>query len=74
MDGSNVITRKNFFMKSSNQLEVILFSQYSLKDIRQRELVRWLGTTAQTIIKKQQEKAKKISLPTLKATPAIYLS
>jgi len=61
-------------MKSSNQLEVILFSQYSLKDIRQRELVRWLGTTAQTIIKKQQEKAKKISLPTLKATPAIYLS
>ena len=61
-------------MKSSNQLEVILFSQYSLKDIRQRELVRWLGTTAQTIIKKQHEKAKKISLPTLTATPAIYLS
>ena len=61
-------------MKNNNQVEVILFSKYSFKDMRQKELVRWLGTTAQTIIKKQHEKAKKISLPTLRATPAIYLS
>jgi len=61
-------------MKSSNQLEVILFSQYSLRNQRQRELVKWLGTTAQTIIKRQYEKAKKINLPTLRETPAIYMS
>jgi hypothetical protein len=74
MDASNVKTQKNFFMRASNQLEVILFSQYSLKDVRQRQLVRWLGTTAQAIIKRQLEKAKKITLPTLKGTPAIYMS
>ena len=74
MDGSNVITRKNFFMKSSNQLEVILFSQYSLKDIRQRELVRWLGTAAQSEIGRQLQRTKKVFLKTLKDTPAIFMS
>jgi hypothetical protein len=61
-------------MKYSNQIEVILFSKYSLKDLRQKELVRWLGTTAQSEIARQTEKARKINLRTLKGTPAIYLS
>jgi len=61
-------------MKYSNQLEVILFVKYSLKDLRQKELVRWLGTIAQPVIQRQHEKAKKINLRTLKGTPAIYLS
>jgi len=61
-------------MKYSNQLEVILFSRYSLKDLRQKELIKWLGTTAQSVIERQDEKAKKINLRTLKGTPTIYLS
>jgi hypothetical protein len=31
-------------MKNYNQVEVILFSKCSLRDFRQKELVRWLGT------------------------------
>jgi len=62
------------FMKYSNQLEVILFSKYSLLDLRRKELVRWLGTTAQSVIGRQHEKAQKINLRTLKETPPIYLS
>ena len=65
---------KKIFMKYSNQLEVILFSKYSLLDQRRKELVRWLGTTAQSVIGQQLEKAKKINLQTLKETPAIYMS
>jgi hypothetical protein len=62
-------------MKYSDQLEVILFSKYSsLRDLSQKELVRWLGTTAQSVIGRQHEKAKKINLATLKETPAIYMS
>ena len=61
-------------MKNNNQVEVILFSKYPLRDLRQRELVRWLGIIAQPAIVRQQEKAKKIFLRTLKGTPAIYLS
>lgn len=60
-------------MKNNNQV-VILFSNYSFKEVRQRELVRWLGTTAQSAIDRQQEKAKKLFLRTLKDTPAIYMS
>jgi len=61
-------------MKNSNAIEVILFSIYSFKDMRQKELVRWLGTTAQSVISRQQEEARKLFLETLKDTPAIYLS
>jgi hypothetical protein len=61
-------------MKYSNQLEVILFLKYSLTDLRQKELLRWLGTTAQPVIKRQHEIAKKIDLKILKNTPPIYLS
>jgi hypothetical protein len=61
-------------MKNYSQVEVILFSKYSTTDFRQKELVRWLGTTAQSAIGRQYEKAKKLFLKTLKDTPAIYLS
>jgi hypothetical protein len=61
-------------MKYYHQVEVILFSKFSLHDIRQKELVRWLGTTAQSIIVQQQEKSKKLFLKTLKDSPAIYMS
>lgn len=61
-------------MKNYNLVEVILFSKYSFKDARYKELVRWLGTTAQSAIGCQQEMAKKIFLKTLKGTPAIYMS
>ena len=61
-------------MKHSNQIEVILFSKYSLNDLRQKELVRWLGTTAQTAIQLQHVITKKLHLRTLKDTPAIYMS
>ena len=61
-------------MKNYNQLELVLFSKYSFKNLRQKDLVRWLGTTAQSIIGTQHEKAQKINLRTLKETPPIYLS
>jgi hypothetical protein len=61
-------------MKNYNQVEVILFTKYSLTNMRQKELVRWLGTTVQTTIGHQHAHAKKIILRILKDTPAIYLS
>ena len=61
-------------MKNLNQVEVILFPKYSLKNLNQKELARWLGTTAQSAIGHQHQKAKKIFLRTLKNTPAIYMS
>ena len=61
-------------MKNYNQVEVILFSKYSLNDLRRKELVRWLGTTAQSAIGWQHERAKKIFLRTLKDTPPVYMS
>ena len=61
-------------MKYNNQVEVILFSKYSFKDMRQKELVRWLGTAAQSEIGRQLQKTKKVFLKTLKDTPAIYMS
>ena len=61
-------------MKNCNQVEVILFSKYSPRDLRQKDLVKWLGTTLQSAIGYQREKAKKIFLSILKDTPPIYLS
>ena len=61
-------------MKNNNQVRVILFSNYSFREAGQKELVRWLGTTAQSAIGRQQEKAKKLFLKTLKGTQAIYMS
>lgn len=61
-------------MKNYNQVEVIFFSKYSLTDLRHKEQIKWLGTIAQSAIERQNEKAKKLFLSTLKDTPAIYLS
>ena len=61
-------------MKSNNIIEVILFSKYSLTDLRRKELVKWLGTTLQPAIRQQHDMAKKLLLKKLKDSPAIYLS
>ena len=61
-------------MKNFNQIEIILFSKYSLKDLRQKQLANWLGTTAQSAIHCQQKLAKKVFLTALKGSPAIYMS
>ena len=61
-------------MKNNNQVEVILFSKCSLTNSHQQELVKWLGTTAQSAIRCQHQKAKKLFLRILKYAPAIYMS
>ncbi len=61
-------------MKKYNQVEVILFSKYYFKNVEQKELVKWLGTTVQLAIVCQEDRVKKLFLGTLKNTPAIYLS
>jgi hypothetical protein len=61
-------------MKNINRVEVILFSNYSFKNLSQRELVRWLGTTAQPAIDKQSSTTTKLHLKTLRDTPPIYMS
>lgn len=61
-------------MKNYNQVEVVLFAKYFLKDADQKELIRWLGTTAQSAIGRQRERVKKIFVRALKNTPPIYLS
>jgi len=61
-------------MKYSNQIEVIFFSKHSLQDLLQKELLWWLGTTAQLLVGQQQESAQEIYLRTLEETPTIYMS
>jgi hypothetical protein len=61
-------------MKNYNQVEVILFAKYYLKNADQKELVKWLGTTAQSSIARQQDRVKKLFARTLKNTPPFYLS
>ena len=71
---NHLITYKIKSMKNYNQVEVILFAKYYLQNSDQKELVKWLGTTAQSAIGRQQDRVKKIFLRALKNTPAIYLS
>lgn len=61
-------------MKNYNQLEVLLFAKYSFKDSQQKQLIKWLGTTLQSSIGKQQELAGKLVIKNLRNTPPIYLS
>ncbi len=65
---------KTLIMKNYNQLQVVLFSKYSFGDLRQKDLVRWLGTALQPSIGKQQKIAKKLVLRNLRDTPPIYMS
>lgn len=60
-------------MRYSNQREILL-CKYSRNDVRREELVKWLVTTAQSVIGQQDKKTKKIYLGVLKETPAIYMS
>jgi hypothetical protein len=61
-------------MKNNYLVEVILFSNYTFRDQRQRKLVQWLGAAPQSAIGQQQEKTKKLFLKTLRKTPAIFMS
>lgn len=61
-------------MENNKKVQVILFAKYSFMDLRQKELIRWLGTTLQSSIGKQQKIAKKIVLRNLRDTPPIYMS
>ena len=70
----NDLTDKTSCMKSDKKVEVILFSKYSFADSRQKELVRWVGTTLQSAIAQQEEMINKLFLTKLRNTPKIYLS
>lgn len=61
-------------MKHYNNVEVIFLSNHSTTDSSQKELVKWLTTTLQSVLDKQQASIKKMFLRILKDTPAIYLS
>lgn len=61
-------------MKNNKKVEVVLFIKYSFADPRQKELVRWLGTTLQSVIVGQQLEARRLFLSRLIDTPPIYLS
>ena len=61
-------------MENNNNIEVIFFSKYALKDSRRKELAKWLTTTIQTAIRKQHQRTKKMYLEILKDTPAIFMS
>jgi hypothetical protein len=61
-------------MKKYNQIEVILFSKYYLKDMEQKELLRWLEKIVEPSIVRQEDRTEKLFLATLKNTFPIYLS
>lgn len=61
-------------MNDHNNTEVILFTRFSFKDWREKELIWWLITTGQDEIAQQDTKAKKFYPGNLRNTPAIYLS
>jgi hypothetical protein len=61
-------------MKNIINLEVILVTELSSKDSRQKELVKWLTTTVQFIIEKQHERTRKRSLRIWEDTAPICMS
>jgi hypothetical protein len=61
-------------MKNNNRVEIVLFSNYSCNDVYQKQLIRWLGTTAQPVIDGQFLNAKKLHVKALKDMPPIYMS
>jgi hypothetical protein len=61
-------------MKYSTRFEAVVFLKYSLTDVRYKELVCWLRTTARSTMERQQEKTKKINVHMFKSLPIIYLS
>jgi len=61
-------------MENQNNIDVILLSKDVISKSCKQELIKWLTTTAQTMIGRQRKTAKKLFLLTLRDTPAIYLS
>lgn len=61
-------------MKKYNTIGVILFSRYYLKNLRQKELVKWLSTSVQSVIGRQHDTVKKMFVRAPKVTPPVYLS
>ena len=61
-------------MKHSNQSEEIFFSKYSFEDLRQKQLLRWLVTVAESLRGCQQNSVKKVYLRTLDETHIINMS
>jgi len=61
-------------IKKSYKIEVLLFSKYTSNDPRQRELVKWLGTTLQPFIRHKLGLVQTFTLKTLWETPSFYLS
>jgi len=59
-------------MKSSNDIEVIIVSDYSSSDMAR--LVEWVATTLQSIVKEQTNQTKGMFIGTLKDAPAFFLS
>ena len=61
-------------MKNNNNLEVILFSKFPLKDPHEKELLKWLTTTMQSVIRKQLESTWNRFLWILEDTEPICMS
>jgi hypothetical protein len=61
-------------MRHYNNIEIILVSTQASPRVGQKALVKWLATTLQSIIDKQQQSIEKLFLKLLQDSPAIYLS
>ncbi len=61
-------------MKKDNDIEFIVLPEFFLTCPNQAALLNWLSTTMQPVVAKQQLLAQKLSLKTLKDSPAIYMS
>jgi hypothetical protein len=61
-------------MEYINFVEVLLFPKLCPIDLRQKELIKWLTTTAQSIIEKQLDRNRKLSLRIFDDAPGICMS
>ena len=61
-------------MEYINLVEVILFPKFRPADSRQQKLIKWLTTTVQSIIEKQLDMNKNISIRILNDAPEICMS
>ena len=61
-------------MENNTNLEIILFANHHPANLCRRSILKWLATTVQSAIEKQDEQTEKLSLNILKQTPPIYMS
>jgi hypothetical protein len=66
------IHSKSKKMKHFGNVEVLILSNHSSRD--RQELVKWLGTTLQLVIKKQIDRVNEELIRILADAPAFYLS